>query len=154
MLADTVGFIRSLPKELTEAFRATLEELEAADLLIHVVDASHPERDQQIESVERILAEMDLQGVPRVTLMNKWDEVPAGDRVALLLDRPDAIPVSALTGSGLEKATAIIERMMFDEGVWQRRDPQTWEEFEKAGKARKKRADSEKTLDDDAVFWQ
>ena len=154
VLADTVGFIRSLPKELTEAFRATLEELEAADLLIHVVDASHPERDQQIESVERILAEMDLQGVPRVTLMNKWDEVPAGDRVALLLDRPDAIPVSALTGSGLEKATAIIERMMFDEGVWQRRDPQTWEEFEKAGKARKKRADSEKTLDDDAVFWQ
>ena len=154
VLADTVGFIRSLPKELTEAFRATLEELEAADLLIHVVDASHPERDQQIESVERILAEMELQSVPRVTLMNKWDSVPAGERVALLLDRPDAIPVSALTGSGLEKATAVIERMMFDEGVWQRRDPQTWEEFEKAGKERKKCRDSEKTLDDDGGFWQ
>jgi len=154
VLADTVGFIRSLPKELTEAFRATLEELEAADLLIHVVDASHPERDQQMESVERILADMELQSVPRITLMNKWDSVPAGDRVALLLDRPDAIPVSALTGAGLEKAAATIERMMFDEGVWQRRDPQTWEEFEKAGKERKKRADSEKTLDDDAAFWQ
>ncbi|MBR2963478.1 MAG: GTPase HflX, partial [Lentisphaeria bacterium] len=121
VLADTVGFIRSLPKELTEAFRATLEELEAADLLIHVVDASHPERDQQMESVERILADMELQGVPRITLMNKWDSVPAGERVSLLLDRPDAIPVSALTGAGLEKASALIERMMFDEGVWQRR---------------------------------
>lgn len=154
VLADTVGFIRSLPKELTEAFRATLEELEAADLLIHVVDASHPERDQQMESVERILAEMELQSVPLITLMNKWDAVPAGERVALLLDRPDAIPVSALTGSGLEKAAAVIERMMFDEGVWQRKDPQSWEEYEKAGKERKKRADSEKTLDDDAGFWQ
>ena len=154
VLADTVGFIRSLPKELTEAFRATLEELEAADLLIHVVDASHPERDQQMESVERILADMELQGVPRITLMNKWDSVPAGERVSLLLDRPDAIPVSALTGAGLEKASALIERMMFDEGVWQRRDPQTWEEFEKAGKERKKCVASEKTLDDDAAFWQ
>jgi len=92
--------------------------------------------------------------VPRITLMNKWDSVPAGERVSLLLDRPDAIPVSALTGAGLEKATALIERMMFDEGAWQRRDPQTWEEFEKAGKERKKRVDSEKTLDDDAAFWQ
>jgi len=154
VLADTVGFIRSLPKELTEAFRATLEELEAADLLIHVVDASHPERDQQMESVERILADMELQNVPRITLMNKWDCVPAGDRVAFLLDRPDAIPVSALTGAGLEKAAAVIERMMFDEGVWQRRDPQTWDEYERAGKERKKRTDSEKTLDDDASFWQ
>ncbi|MBR6625178.1 MAG: GTPase HflX [Mailhella sp.] len=154
VLADTVGFIRSLPKELTEAFRATLEELEAADLLIHVVDASHPERDQQMESVERILAEMELQSVPRITLMNKWDAVPAGERVSLLLDRPDAIPVSALTGSGLEKAAAVIERMMFDEGVWQRKDPQSWEEYEKAGKEKKKRADSEKTLDDDVGFWQ
>ena len=154
VLADTGGFIRSLPKELTEAFRATLEELEAADLLIHVVDASHPERDQQMESVERILAEMELQSVPRITLMNKWDCVPAGDRVALLLDRPDAIPVSALTGAGLEKAAAVIEKTMFDDGVWQRRDPQTWEEYERTGKDRKKRGETEKTLDEDAVFWQ
>lgn len=152
VLADTVGFIRSLPRELMEAFRATLEELEAADLLIHVVDASHPERDQQMESVERILAEMGLQRIPRVTLLNKWDVVPVNDRVPLLLDRPDAIPVSALTGTGLQKAAAAIERQMFDEGAWQRRDPQTWEEFEKAGKARKKRADEEKKLDDTEPF--
>ena len=152
VLADTVGFIRSLPRELMEAFRATLEELEAADLLIHVVDASHPERDQQMESVERILAEMGLQRIPRVTLLNKWDAGPVNDRVPLRLDRPDAIPVSALTGTGLQKAAAAIERQMFDEGAWQRRDPQTWEEFEKAGKARKKRADEEKKLDDTEPF--
>ena len=152
VLADTVGFIRSLPRELMEAFRATLEELEAADLLIHVVDASHPERDQQMESVERILAEMGLQRIPRVTLLNKWDAVPVNDRVPLLLDRPDAIPVSALTGTGLQKAAAAIERKMFDEGAWQRRDPQTWEEFEKKGRARKKRTDEEKMLDDTEPF--
>lgn len=152
VLADTVGFIRSLPRELMEAFRATLEELEAAELLIHVVDASHPERDQQMESVERILAEMGLQRIPRVTLLNKWDAVPVNDRVPLLLDRPDAIPVSALTGTGLQKAAAAIERKMFDEGAWQRRDPQTWEEFEKKGRARKKRTDEEKMLDDTEPF--
>ena len=152
VLADTVGFIRSLPRELMEAFRATLEELEAADLLIHVVDASHPERDQQMESVERILAEMGLQRIPRVTLLNKWDAVPVNDRVPLLLDRPDAIAVSALEGTGLQKAAAAIERKMFDEGAWQRRDPQTWEEFEKKGRARKKRTDEEKMLDDTEPF--
>lgn len=152
VLADTVGFIRSLPRELMEAFRATLEELEAAELLIHVVDASHPERDQQMESVERILADMGLQSVPRVTLLNKWDAVPVNDRVPLLLDRPDAIAVSALEGTGLQKAAAAIERKMFDEGAWQRRDPQTWEEFEKKGRARKKRTDEEKMLDDTEPF--
>ncbi|HJD96372.1 GTPase HflX [Mailhella massiliensis] len=152
VLADTVGFIRSLPRELMEAFRATLEELEAADLLIHVVDASHPERDQQMESVERILAEMGLQHIPRVTLLNKWDAVPVNDRVPLLLDRPEAIPVSALAGTGLQKAAAAIERQMFDEGAWQRRDPQTWEEFEKKGRVRKRRADEEIILDDTEPF--
>ena len=152
VLADTVGFIRSLPRELTEAFRATLEELEAADMLIHVVDASHPEWDQQMEAVERVLVEMELQHVPRVTLLNKWDCVPVEDRVPLLLDRPDAVPVSALTGAGLEKAAALIERRMFDEGAWQRRDPQTWEEFERKGKSRKKRAEEEKRLDDTEPF--
>ena len=104
--------------------------------------------------MERILADMESQSVPRITLMNKWDSVPAGERVALLLDRPDVIPVSALTGAGLEKATAAIEKMMFDDGAWRRRDPQTCEEFEKAGKSRKKRGEEEKTLDDEAAFWQ
>lgn len=154
VLADTVGFIRNLPRELMEAFRATLEELEAADLLIHVVDASHPEREKQMESVERILAEMGLQHVPCITLLNKWDEVSVEDRVDLLLSRPDAIAVSALAGTGLEKASAAIEKLMFDDGAWRRRDPQTWEEFEQAGRARKKRADREKSLDDTDTFWQ
>ena len=71
VLADTVGFIRNLPKELVEAFRATLEELEAADLLLHVVDASHPELDAQLQAVDSILADLDLTGIPRVMLLNK-----------------------------------------------------------------------------------
>ena len=72
VLADTVGFIRNLPKELTEAFQATLEELEAADLLLHVADASHPELDRQIAAVDGILADMELNEVPRVLILNKW----------------------------------------------------------------------------------
>ena len=60
--------------------------------------------------------------------------------------------VSALTGTGLQKAAAAIERQMFDEGAWQRRDPQSWEEFEKRGKARKKRVEDEKMLDDTEPF--
>ena len=120
VLTDTVGFIRNLPKELTEAFQATLEELEGADLFLHVVDASHPEIDQQIEAVETVLADMGLQGVPRVVVLNKWDAVPenaipalpdAGDagtpdfspltRDVLRARWPEALCLSARTGEGL-----------------------------------------------------
>ena len=75
VLADTVGFIRNLPKELTEAFQATLEELEAAELLLHVADASHPELDRQIAVVDGILADMELNEVPRILILNKWDRL-------------------------------------------------------------------------------
>ncbi|MFQ9867171.1 MAG: GTPase [Bilophila wadsworthia] len=87
VLADTVGFIRNLPKELTEAFQATLEELEAADLLLHVVDASHPELDRQIAAVDGILADMELNEF-RVLILNN----PAEDEMRdILRDRwPDA----------------------------------------------------------------
>ena len=152
VLADTVGFIRSLPKELMEAFRATLEELEAADLLIHVVDASHPEREQQMEAVERVLSDMELQRIPRMTLLNKWDAVPVGERVSLLLDFPEAIAVSALTGTGLEKATAAIERRIFEDRDRFVRSSQTWEEFEKKRKSRKNMAQEKIILDDTEPF--
>ena len=77
VLADTVGFIRNLPKELTEAFQATLEELESADLLLHVADAAHPDLLQQIAAVEDTLTQMDLDRVPRLLLLNKWDQLAA-----------------------------------------------------------------------------
>lgn len=114
VLADTVGFIRNLPKELVEAFRATLEELESASLLLHVADASHPEFDRQMESVESILADLDLSGIPRLLILNKWDAADADTRAALLAAFPDALPVSALTGAGLDHFSRELEKRLFD----------------------------------------
>lgn len=113
VLADTVGFIRDLPKELMEAFRATLEELNEADILIHVIDASHEEFEQQLESVETILIELKLQDVPRVLLLNKWDNVKEEEQIALKERFPEAFPISALTGFGLAKASEYIEETLF-----------------------------------------
>lgn len=109
VLADTVGFIRNLPKELTEAFQATLEELEAADLLLHVADASHPELDRQIAAVDGILADMELNEVPRILILNKWDRLEDEMR-DILRDRwPDALPISAETRDGLSALSRCIE---------------------------------------------
>ncbi len=113
VLADTVGFIRDLPKELMEAFRATLEELNEADILIHVIDASHEEFEQQLESVETILIELKLQDVPRVLLLNKWDNVKKEEQISLTERFPNAFPISALTGFGLAKASEYIEETLF-----------------------------------------
>lgn len=113
VLADTVGFIRNLPKELIEAFRATLEELESADLLLHVADASHPEFDRQMESVENILADLELSGIPRLLVLNKWDAADADTRTALLAAFPDALPLSALTGAGLNHFSRELEKRLF-----------------------------------------
>ena len=114
VLADTVGFIRNLPKELMEAFRATLEELEAADLLLHVVDAAHPELDAHIEAVDSILADLELTGIARVMLLNKWDAADEDTRAVLSARYPDAVPVSALTGQGLDRASRVLERRLFE----------------------------------------
>jgi len=101
VLADTVGFIRNLPKELVEAFQATLEELEAAHVLIHVIDASHPEMEQQRAAVDGILADMGLYAASRLCVLNKWDLLDADSRQALGERHPEAVPVSAATGEGL-----------------------------------------------------
>ena len=101
ILADTVGFIRNLPKELTEAFQATLEELEVADLLLQVADASHPNLNQQLSSVEDVLVDMKLMDMPRILVLNKWDSVPPEDRVILQNAYPHAIYISAEHNMGL-----------------------------------------------------
>ena len=75
IITDTVGFIRDLPKELKIAFRATLEELESADLLIHVIDASNPDHPSQMESVHKILEELELHKIPCIRALNKVDLV-------------------------------------------------------------------------------
>ncbi len=96
ILTDTVGFIRRLPPDLMEAFRATLEELDAADVLVHVADASHPEVEEQIAAVESILREMELDARPRVLALNKWETLDEGQREVMHRLYPAAIPISAL----------------------------------------------------------
>lgn len=109
VLADTVGFIRNLPKELTEAFQATLEELAAADLLIHVADASHPDVDQQIAAVESILADMDLLATPRLMVLNKCDRLDEEAQEGLRFRWPDAVLASAASGQGMDGLARRIE---------------------------------------------
>ncbi len=112
ILADTVGFIRNLPKELFDAFRATLEELEAADLLLHVADASHPDLLQQISAVETILAEMELDRMPRLMILNKWDQLEAPARAELADAFPHALPISAKKGDGCKALLEELELLL------------------------------------------
>ena len=109
LLTDTVGFIRKLPHHLVEAFKATLEEVTAADLLLHVVDASQPLALAQCDAVERVLADLGALGKSRLVLLNKMDRAPSPALLQLLRERyPGALPVSAATGDGLDRLLAAI----------------------------------------------
>ncbi len=102
ILADTVGFIRNLPKELKEAFQATLEELEAAHVLLHVADASHLSLEQHLASVEDVLIDMNLGDIPRILVLNKWDMLDSEEQIILRNAYPQAIAISAANRSGLD----------------------------------------------------
>lgn len=107
LLVDTVGFIRKLPHSLVAAFRATLEEVVEADLLLHVTDASAPDSDAREGAVQAVLEEIGAGGKPRLEVLNKVDLVP--ERLgALQAARPAAIPVSARTGAGLEGLVRVV----------------------------------------------
>jgi GTP-binding protein HflX len=95
VITDTVGFIRDLPKDLFAAFRATFEETADADLLLHVVDASDPSRDQHIETTEALLVELDLAMIPRILVFNKVDLIEAGEARRLTLGQANVIALSA-----------------------------------------------------------
>lgn len=105
LLSDTVGFVRDLPHQLVAAFRATLEEVSDADLILHVLDASEPEqeRDERIDASVSVLAEIDAAEVPRLLVLNKIDLVDAERRRELAFREPDAVAVSAVTGEGLDE---------------------------------------------------
>jgi GTP-binding protein HflX len=94
IITDTVGFIRQLPKSLMGAFKATLEEMVDAHLLLHVVDISNPRFEEQIRAVDRILSDLDLEEIPRILVFNKIDLIP-DEEVAPLCRRFEAIAVSA-----------------------------------------------------------
>ncbi len=114
VLTDTVGFIRDLPKDLVHAFRSTLEEVTEADLILHVADASSVELETHLDTVSETLRALDAQDQPMFLVFNKMDAVSA-ERRAYLLQRYDAIPISARTREGLDALMWEIERRLFRE---------------------------------------
>lgn len=109
VVTDTVGFIRKLPHELIAAFRATLEELRDADVLLHVVDASHPAMDDHIGAVEGVLEEIEVAGRPTLLVFNKIDRLEAGTPIELVAAARGGVAVSAATGEGVGRLLAAIE---------------------------------------------
>ena len=115
IITDTVGFIRDLPKDLVAAFRATLEELGDADLLLHVVDAADPRREEQVAAVEAILGSLELGEKRRLLVFNKADRLPAGEAAALA-HQADGVAVSATTRDGLPELLHRCDRLLWAQG--------------------------------------
>jgi GTP-binding protein HflX len=109
LVSDTVGFIERLPHSLVAAFRATLEEVATADLLLHVVDASSPEYERQMNAVRTVLAEVGADRVPSIDVFNKCDRLDAAERHRLRALNPASLCVSALTGDGRDDVIAAME---------------------------------------------
>jgi len=113
LFTDTVGFIQKLPPDIVAAFRATLEEITEADLLLHVVDVNHPQAAAQIESVEDVLAELEVERLPQIVALNKIDLLPEDASPGDLLPLPSVgVLVSALTGEGIDSLLMAIEAVM------------------------------------------
>ena len=114
-MSDTVGFIRELPHDLVAAFRATLAEAADADLLLHVIDAAAPNRDEQIAAVDRVLAEIGAATVPQIRVFNKCDSaglVPGVERDGC--GTISTVRLSALTGAGsIDLRAALAERFPY-----------------------------------------
>ena len=109
-MSDTVGFVRHLPHQLVEAFRSTLEEVADADLILHVVDGSHPDPEGQISAVREVLAEIEAAGIPELIVINKADQADPMVLARLRQREPHSVVVSAKTGEGITEALALIER--------------------------------------------
>lgn len=126
LLSDTVGFVRDLPHHLVASFRATLEEALHADLLLHVLDVSHPHAEVHIETVNRVLAEIGAEKNDLLLLLNKTDKKGCESQCDTLKTLyPDAIAISANTGAGIEKLTAaVMERVAGREVLLSVRCPQ------------------------------
>ncbi len=107
ILTDTVGFIKDLPKELMVAFRATMEEMESASLLLHVIDISNPQYKEHIESVEKILVSLKLEHIPVINVLNKKDLLD-NETLLNIISRLDGIPITAKSESTL---TSLIKKM-------------------------------------------
>jgi GTP-binding protein HflX len=116
LLSDTVGFIRDLPHHLVASFKATLEEARQARLLLHVVDASNPQAEEQIKAVNAVLAELGCDQKPMILVLNKIDKIPdRGDLHVLMAHHPKAVAISGATGEGIDELTAaVVEALTAD----------------------------------------
>lgn len=129
IISDTVGFIHDLPPELSNAFKATLEELGDSDLLLHVLDISNPEHRMHLEAVETILEDLGLSDIPRILVYNKVDGLPEEARNELLRESdPDTIYVSAVKGFGLDTLLRRIEEKIYSQAEAKLRERKLWEE--------------------------
>jgi GTP-binding protein HflX len=115
LFTDTVGFIQKLPTMLVAAFRATLEEIAAADLLLHVVDISHPNALNQFEAVQQTLVEIEAGHIPVVTALNKIDRLPdPGAARAIVEGYPQAVAISALKGLGISSLLSMVQEQLYE----------------------------------------
>ncbi len=115
LFTDTVGFIQKLPTELVAAFRATLEEINDADLLIHVLDVTHPNAFEQWKSVQTTLTDIGCADIPTITALNKIDRLPDPAAVDDVLDEfTHAVAISATTGAGVDTLLGSIEAALFE----------------------------------------
>src|SRR6185295_10275404 len=113
LLSDTVGFIRNLPHDLVTSFHATLEEVAQADLLLHVVDASHPQASEHIEAVQNVLQLLECSEKPTLLVFNKVDRFRDPiEREIVLKKYPESISISARTGDGIDVLSSrVAERL-------------------------------------------
>jgi len=102
-LSDTVGFVRSLPTQLVEAFRSTLEEVADADVILHVVDASHPDPEGQVRAVREVIADLDARRIPEIIVLNKADAADPFILERMRQREPNHVIVSARTGEGIDE---------------------------------------------------
>jgi GTP-binding protein HflX len=113
LVTDTVGFIQRLPTALVAAFKATLEEIHDGDVLIHVVDATHPNRREQIQAVAQTLDELEVVEKPVITALNKIDKLSAEELAALRLEEfPNAVPIAAAEGIGLDRLLEKLQEVL------------------------------------------
>ncbi|MGH7380457.1 MAG: GTPase HflX [Candidatus Methylomirabilales bacterium] len=116
LLSDTVGLIRKLPAQLVQAFKATLEEVQEADALVHVIDASHPQAAEQRAVVERVLEELGVAGKPVLAVHNKIDLLPEA-AAAALTRQEGPVAISALTGQGLPALRKALDALLDATGI-------------------------------------
>jgi GTP-binding protein HflX len=115
LITDTVGFIQKLPTTLVAAFRATLEEIAEADLLLHVVDVTHPQALSQAEAVHDTLEDIEADGIPSIPVLNKIDRLRNPDGAQTALETyPNAVAISALNGDGIDDLLLTIKSRLYE----------------------------------------